>query len=124
MSTEKQQRWLADIIENIDRITYYVDGLDRHAFAQDQKTIDAVERCLQRISEAGIRLDDWAKEWMPMHSWNSIRKFGNFLRHHYDAVKPELLWQTIMNELPALHHDCSRVLAQLQKGEEREQNAP
>jgi len=47
---------LEDILENIARIERYVVGLDDEAFLIDEKTMDAVERCLHRISEAAIRL--------------------------------------------------------------------
>ena len=45
-----------DVVENIDRIDSYLVGSDRLAFSADTKTIDAVERCLQRITEAVIKI--------------------------------------------------------------------
>jgi hypothetical protein len=42
----------ADIIENIERIERYVLGFDEEAFDRDERTRDAVERCLERICEA------------------------------------------------------------------------
>jgi uncharacterized protein with HEPN domain len=35
---------LEDMLERIDRIARYTQGLDRDAFVQDDKTIDAVVR--------------------------------------------------------------------------------
>jgi uncharacterized protein with HEPN domain len=56
---------LADSIENIERVQTDVLGLDRAAFERDRKTSDAVERCLERISEAAIRLGDDANALVP-----------------------------------------------------------
>lgn len=56
MSSEREALRLQDIIENIDRIESYMIGLDRESFAKDSRTIDAVERCLQRITEAVIKI--------------------------------------------------------------------
>ena len=49
---------LLDIIENADRVTRYTEGMDEQRLVADGKTWDAVERCLQRISEAAIRLGE------------------------------------------------------------------
>lgn len=60
MPTEREALRLRDIIEHIDRIEQYVAGMDLAAFAADQRTIDAVERCLLRLSEAVI--------WQTLHA--------------------------------------------------------
>ena len=52
MPSEKPARRLQDIIENGQAIQRYVAGMDLSAFEKDQKTYDAVERCLERIREA------------------------------------------------------------------------
>ena len=41
-----------DILTNIASIEVNTVGMDLAAFSADQKTRDAVERCLSRISEA------------------------------------------------------------------------
>ncbi len=47
-SPSKLARYLSQAIENILHIEGYVAGVDEGAFLKDQKTRDAVERCLQR----------------------------------------------------------------------------
>ena len=54
-----------DILENIARIERHTAGMDKASFAQDEKTIDAVERCLARISEAAVKLGETAQELCP-----------------------------------------------------------
>jgi len=43
-----------DMLERIDRIARYTQGLDRDVFVQDDKTIDAVVRSLEVIGEAAL----------------------------------------------------------------------
>ena len=57
MPSEKPARRLQDIIENPQAIQRYVAGMDLSAFEKDQKTYDAVERCLERISEARAKAE-------------------------------------------------------------------
>ncbi len=56
MSTDREALRLQDMVENIARIESHVAGMDFAAFAADEKTIDAVERCIQRITEAVIKI--------------------------------------------------------------------
>jgi uncharacterized protein with HEPN domain len=52
LPSEKLLRRLEDIVENAHAIQRYTAGMDARAFKNDRKTYDAVERCLERISEA------------------------------------------------------------------------
>lgn len=86
MSFERRGALLTDIIANGDRISAYVDGIDLATFRQDARTSDAVERCLERICEAAIRLGDDAEELMPGQPWREIRGTDNWLRHAYHKI--------------------------------------
>ncbi len=105
--------FLADIIENIERVQDYVQGLDRDNFERDGKTRDAVERCLERISEAAVRLGPTANILMPGQPWNEIRGTGNWLRHAYHRVEPAIIWETLTGDLPSLLDDARAALKRL-----------
>jgi hypothetical protein len=62
-----------DILENIIRIEKFTAGMDVSAFVGDPKTYDAVERCLERISEAASKLGPQAEEFCPGIPWSQIR---------------------------------------------------
>jgi uncharacterized protein with HEPN domain len=81
LPSEKPVRRLEDIIENARAIQRYTAGLNGETFARDDKTYDAVERCLERISEAAFKLGDLASVLMPDQPWQEIRALGNRLRH-------------------------------------------
>lgn len=92
---------LADIIDNIARIEQYIAGLQRDVFANDGRTRDAVERCLERICEAAFRLGDSATVLMPDQPWNDIRGMGNWFRHAYDRIDIDTVWDTVQYNSPA-----------------------
>jgi uncharacterized protein with HEPN domain len=54
-----------DILENIIRIEEFTAGMDVSAFVGDPKTYDAVERCLERISEAASKLGNRRRIFVP-----------------------------------------------------------
>lgn len=87
------------------------------AFAKDRKTYDAVERCFERISEASSKMGDLASQLMPEVPWHQVRALGNRLRHEYDAIHEERLWEIIEQDLPLLKVACEKCLRRLQEQE-------
>jgi uncharacterized protein with HEPN domain len=45
--------------------------------------------------------------------WRNVRGIGNWLRHQYDRVDVETIWQTVADELPALQAAMKRALSAL-----------
>ena len=110
MPSDKPLRRLEDIIENVQAIQRYVAGMDMAAFKADQKTYDAVERCLERISEAAAKLGDLASTLVPGQPWQEIRALGNRLRHEYDVIREDRLWDIVQVDLPPLRAACEDAL--------------
>jgi uncharacterized protein with HEPN domain len=110
---------LADILENLERIEGYVAGLNREAFGGDTLRRDAVERCLERICEAAFRLGEKAAELAPSQPWGDIRGMGNRLRHAYDRIDLDVLWNTVRDRLPSLKADAEQALVSLKASGDR-----
>jgi uncharacterized protein with HEPN domain len=91
-------------------IVQFVSGMELEAFRQDPKTIAAVERKLLLISEPAIRLGADAEHSCPGLPWHNIRGIGNWLRHHYDRVDVEMVWNTVIGDLPPLRSGVLRAL--------------
>jgi uncharacterized protein with HEPN domain len=113
LPSEKPARRLEDIIENAQSIQRYTSGMNLAAFEQDQKTYDAVERCLERISEAAAKPGDLAPALMPEQPWHKVTALGNRLRHEYDAIRGDRLWDIVQTDLPALCAACEDALRRL-----------
>jgi uncharacterized protein with HEPN domain len=60
---------LRDILHHIDLAANFSAGFDRASFIQDIKTVYAVTRCLEIISEASRRLPDEMKIRHPTIGW-------------------------------------------------------
>lgn len=102
---------LRDIAEAIDAIQQFTEGMHFEAFRTDVKTVAAVERKLLVISEAAVRLKDQAAILCPNQPWAEIRGLGNWLRHQYDRVDLETLWNTVQDDLPPLRFSVARALS-------------
>ena len=74
-----------------------VDTIDSNPMA-----VAAVERKLQIISEAAIRLGSEAERLCPDQPWRDIRGIGNQLRHAYERIDLETIWSAVTDDLPPL----------------------
>jgi len=88
-----------------------VDGLSEADFLSDKRTIYAVTRCLEIISEASRRLSAETKARHAQIRWRDIAAAGNIYRHDYEAVLPSAVWNTVKLALPPLLQVVEKELA-------------
>lgn len=84
--------------------------MDLDGFRSDSKTQAAVERKMPIISEAAFRLKDEAETLCPGVPWRDVRGIGNWLRHQYDRVDIETVWNTIQEDLLPLKAAVEKAL--------------
>lgn len=113
MPTHNPAQRFHDIVENIDRIIDFTEGMSRAAYDGDIKTKLAVERCLQIISEAAAKLGATAEKTAPEIPWADIRGMGNRLRHGYGELDADTVWATIENDLVPLRAVCKTAIGRL-----------
>ncbi len=93
---------IADIIEAIQRILDYVEGMPFDQFVKDQKTIDAVVRNFIVIGEAASHLpDDFLLE-NPELPWREMRDMRNLVVHEYFGIDHAIIWDTVKKNLPPI----------------------
>jgi uncharacterized protein with HEPN domain len=86
---------LSDIAHNIAIAREFVGGLSFEAFKDDLKTVYAVTRSLEIISEASRRLSAETKNRHPEITWSQMAGAGNIYRHDYLDVRVDVLWRTV-----------------------------
>lgn len=113
MSSKDFARRLRDIVVNAERIQRYVADQDLAAFAEHEIVLDATQRCLERITEAVVKIGpaDMATVF-PDLPFERVRGLGNMLRHAYDDIDLTILYGILRNEVPALRLAALRVLEQ------------
>ena len=108
---------LTDIIEAIELINAEMAGISLRAFEPDKRKRWIVERGIEIISEASRHLGDELKARHPEIPWHKVAGIGNVLRHDYQRVAHDVLWNVVNNDLSALESVCREELA-LQRGKE------
>jgi uncharacterized protein with HEPN domain len=111
MPSDPSDNVLRDILRQIDLAASFVVDLDRAAFLDDTRTIYAVIRCLEIISEASRRLPDDLKARHPTIAWRQMAGAGNVYRHDYEDVAAQYVWDTVQRALPPLRAVIEQELA-------------
>ena len=104
---------LTDIRDAARRIRRYTKGKDLAAFMRDELARDAVERCIEIVSEASRRVPAELKKTRPDVPWGKIAAIGNVFRHEYDEISPPLVWNVVRNHLPALERAVNAMIRDL-----------
>jgi uncharacterized protein with HEPN domain len=102
MPSKNPGQRLCDIIDNIDAIKAFTEQMDFEGFAANRKTMYAVVRALEIISEASRRLPTDLKERHPGVDWIAVAAAGNVYRHEYEGVDEKLIWHTVVHGLAEL----------------------
>ena len=106
--TRTQQRladYLAHILEAIERIGRYTDGMDEGAFLGNQLVQDAVIRNFEIIGEASNNIEKQYPEFAAAHPELPLSfayQMRNAVAHGYFKVDFEIVWRTIRRDLPGL----------------------
>jgi len=87
MPSKNPAQRLRDIVDNIDAIAEFTAHMDFAAFVADRKTVYAVVRALEIVSEASRKLPAEIRERHGEIDWTAVAAAGNVYRHEYDAVK-------------------------------------
>ncbi len=98
------------IINYIDDIEKYVEGLNAKDFLDDKKTITA---CAFTVSQIGELVKEICDETMEKYStipWNSIKGMRNRIVHDYENVDLSVLWGTIKESLPLLKDQLKDII--------------
>ena len=77
MPSKNPAQRLQEILENIEAIHEFTAGMDRVTFVADRKTLYAVIRALEIISEATKRLPTELKDQHPEIDWLAVAAAGN-----------------------------------------------
>lgn len=114
MPSSRPLQRLQDIVDNAEKIARYTNGLSELEFQNQEIVVDAVERCLTRISEAAVKLGAEVETLCPSLPWSDIRGLGNKLRHFYQDVDADIIWNLIgTGKLDELRKACLDAITRL-----------
>jgi len=79
-----------------------VDGLSKARFKADDKTLDAVLRCLTVIGEAAKRIPESERPAYPEVPWRRITGLRDRVVHDYLGTDLNIVWEVLQEHPPEL----------------------
>lgn len=110
-------RRIADILQALEHIRTYCDGLSFEQFAADSRTVEAVQFNFVVIGEAARHIPEDIARQHPTIPWAEMRGLRNVVTHGYFAVSLDILWQTITDDLPPLPPALRVLLSAQERGD-------
>jgi len=96
------KRYCTDIESFIDRF-----GKDFEVFINDRAYFNAVSMCILQIGELSKNLsEEYRNETEKKIPWSNIKGMRNIVAHDYGSLDEELVWETAINDIPALNQFC------------------
>ncbi len=92
--------YVEDMIEGIDKILRYVEGINGiNEFLSNDMAVDAVTRNFEIIGEASKKVPQQIKLKYDEIPWKQMYGLRNFAIHEYHIIDPAILWDIIENNL-------------------------
>lgn len=110
MTGRKPKVSLTDILESIEYIESYIEGIQEHEFYNDSEKQDAVLRRLEIIGEAVKNLPDEMKNQNDSIPWRKIAGMRDIIIHQYFGVTLSMIWEVTQRELPDLKIRIQKLL--------------
>jgi uncharacterized protein with HEPN domain len=76
----------------------------------------AIERCIEIISEASRHIPAQMKAEHPSVPWQNVADIGNVLRHAYQTVDPQIMWEVATHHLTGLRAAVEKMLLEIDEG--------
>lgn len=112
MSPREWRLRIEDMLESIDAIQRYVGDIDGISFTRGTAVFDAVLYNLVVIGEAASHVPDDVTARYPEIEWRGIRGMRHILAHEYFGASVDVVWKTVVDDLPTLRVQLERVLAE------------
>ena len=101
--------YIEHILEAINKIQGYTLGLTKDQFIQNELVVDAVIRNIEIIGEASKKVSKNIQQIYYDLPWKEMAGMRDKLIHDYMGVDTEVIWQTIIEDIPVLKRKLSDI---------------
>src|SRR6185437_14852938 len=107
-----QVEFLNHILDECKYLLRESNNLSYDEFFQDERLTRAVCRSLEIIGEASSKIHPDLKARYPEIDWREMSNIRNKIIHHYFGVDYEIIWDTIITDIPKLKEGIESIISQ------------
>jgi len=82
----------------------------RSSLDSDRKLVLALVKCIEIVGEAATNLTKECRDNIPQIPWTNIIGMRNRLIHAYFEINLDILWKTVIEDLPPLITELGKLL--------------
>jgi uncharacterized protein with HEPN domain len=101
---------LQHILDSINDILIFTEGIDYNAYISDYKLRLAVVKLIENIGEASNGISSGTINSLPDIEWSLLKGIRNVLVHEYFGIDYEMIWNSIQENIPELKVKIERSL--------------
>jgi uncharacterized protein with HEPN domain len=105
---------LQHILAAAGKAVFFVHGKTRKDLESDEMLALSLVRLLEIIGEAANGVSSAFRDRFPHIPWKKMRGLRNRLIHGYFDVNLDIVWDTILKDLPPLMKDLEEVISNSQ----------
>ena len=108
---DRDRQLLDHILRHCNEIIDTVARFDtsRELFHQDHVFYNACSMALFQIGELSKRMTDDFRDSHPDLPWSEMRGMRNLFAHEYESVDKDLLWETLIHDIPTLYEQLEKL---------------
>ena len=91
--------YIQDILDSIQDIENFIQGMNYEEFRDDRKTINAVIRSIEIIGEASKKIPKSLRDSQPEIPWKKMAGMRDKLTHAYFGIDLEIIWKVVSEEI-------------------------
>jgi len=110
MLPEPDRIRMRHMLDAIREALGYARERSRGDLDRDTMLFRALVKCMEIVGEAASRVGEEARTHVPQIAWRQIGGMRNRLIHAYFDINRDIVWRTVVEDLPRLERDLADAL--------------
>ena len=99
MKKREYKLYVDDILQSMDKIFQYTEGMEYEQFIANDIVVDATIRNLEIIGEAARNIPDTVRAKHPEIPWKRMLGLRNIVIHEYFGIDLSIVWEIVTKNL-------------------------
>ena len=110
MTRHDPMQSMGDMLDYARKAVRFIEGKSRSDLDHDEILMLALSRAVEIVGEAANRIPREVQQQYPTIPWPNVIGTRHRLIHGYDLLDADVLWDTIVDDLPPLIVELEKIV--------------